>query len=257
MSQKLHATKNYRLFELCTFNRDVTKVSKLKKSLRQHGYIPAYPMHVIRNGAGKLKIKAGHHRFVAAMELGLPVFYVICDDNATIHELERATTPWKMRDYLASFCRCGMPDYLELRTYIEATGIGIQAAVSMHGGQCAGSGNFGAAFKGGTYKIVDREHPRKVAEIVSHCTSAGVECARHPLFVTAVSQMLRLETFDARQFMGRVTVNAEMAKRQPSLDAYRQLIEAIYNRKSQHKVPLAFLCAQAARERAVGRSREG
>ena len=76
MVQALQSTINYNLFELHDLNRDVEKIDRLKASMMRHGFIKAYPLHVMKNGFGKLKVKAGHHRLTAAKDLGLPVFYV-------------------------------------------------------------------------------------------------------------------------------------------------------------------------------------
>jgi len=249
MAYKLQATRDYRIFELAEFNRDVTNIKKLKQSMQRHGYIPAYPLHVMRKPSGHLAVKAGHHRLEAAMSLKIAVFYIICEDQATIYELEAATDCWSLADYMVSFCRCAFRDYVAIRDYINATGISLSHAIAMHGGHCAGSGNFGPQWKSGTYKIKDTDHPRQVAQIIALCDAAGMECARHVHFVAAISQMLRVPAFDVRQFLTRVDANAALGKRQPGVQAYRELIETIYNRNSHKKLPLAFMCADASRQR--------
>ncbi|MDD5037054.1 MAG: ParB N-terminal domain-containing protein [Methylococcaceae bacterium] len=249
MSYKLNATKNYGLFELATFNRDVSKTKKLEASMKQHGYIPAYPLHVTRNGNGKLLIKAGHHRFEVAQRLGLPVFYVICEDTATIHELEGSTILWRLKDYLQSFSRCGMADYQSIADYTERTGIPLVCAISMFGGQSAGSGNFQQAFKAGTYRITDRDHAEQVATIVQRCKAAGFKHATINLFVAAVSRSLRVPSFVAKKFVQRVESHPELLCRQAHLDAYMDMVEMVYNYGSQKKIPLAFMAKQAAQDR--------
>lgn len=72
MIAKLLSTKDYSRFELCQFNRSVAKTKNLRDSMKEHGFIPAYPIHCTLKG-GKLQIKAGHHRFEVAQELGLAV----------------------------------------------------------------------------------------------------------------------------------------------------------------------------------------
>jgi hypothetical protein len=131
MKDRLQSTKNYDLFELHDLNRDVERIEKLKTSMRRHGFINAYPMHVMKNGSGKLKVKAGHHRLSAAKDLGIPVYYVVSDDNASIQELENATNPWTMKDYLTSYVRQGRPEYIEVYKYVEETGISLTPAAGI------------------------------------------------------------------------------------------------------------------------------
>ena len=137
----IQGTTNYDRFELFEFNRDVGKTTALERSMLAYGWHP-YPMHVVKNGSGKLKIKAGHHRFHVARKLGIPCKYVIAEDQGeTIQELEVATRPWTLQDYLASYCRVGNEHYINVKNYLELTGIPIQCAISMLAGQTAASGN--------------------------------------------------------------------------------------------------------------------
>ena len=96
-------TKNYDRFDLHEINRPVKNTKKLELSMIEHGFIDAHPLHVITNGNGKLKIKDGHHRFMVARKLGIPVKYVVCDDAAGIHQLVETTNKWSLRDYLSSY----------------------------------------------------------------------------------------------------------------------------------------------------------
>lgn len=151
---KIQVTRNYDKFELLAFNRDVKRTTALERSMERYGWIDAYPMHVVPNGGVKLKIKAGHHRFTVAKKLGLPIKYVVCKDQGeTIHELEVATTPWTLKNYLDSFVRCERPDYISVKEYHEKTGINLSQCISMLGGDLASSHNMGKKFKDGTYKV--------------------------------------------------------------------------------------------------------
>ena len=107
MSGRILESNNYSRFELTPFNRDVKKTKHLESLMRREGWIDAYPAHVIRNGDGRLLIKAGHHRFVVAQRLGIPIKYVECKDTTTIHELEKATIRWSIQDYLDSYVKEG------------------------------------------------------------------------------------------------------------------------------------------------------
>lgn len=246
---KIFTTKDYDLFEVLAFNRDVVKTADLELSMVKHGFIPAYPLHCVRNGNGKLKVKAGHHRLEVAKRLGLAVHYVVCDDTASIQSLEAATRPWSMRDYLTSFARSGLDDYQIVKDYVARTGITMAAAVSMFGGHSAGSGNINHSFKGGEYKVVDMQHPEDVACIVGKCKEYGVPCAKHLMFVNAISRLVRVPQFDAERFLHKVSANVTMMRKQPNLRGYMDMIEAVYNRNSQDKVPLAFMADEAMKKR--------
>lgn len=246
---KMYQTSDYEIFEMHEFNRDVKKIKDLMKSMRAHGHIPAYPLHVQKGKGGKLKVKAGHHRLFVAMELGIPVYYVICDDLATIHELEKATNSWSMSDYLASWCRVGKDDYIEVRDYCTRTGIPLSLAASMFYGNQAGSGNYNDPFKAGTFKIKDRTQAQTVADIVAHMKNCGVDCYNAQLLVKAISRILYVKEFDVETFKMKVRSHTHMITRQANEKEYMNMIEAVYNRQNKDKIPLAFLADTAAKER--------
>lgn len=249
---KVMQTRNYEMFELMPFNRDVEKTRHLERSMSEHGWIDAYPLHVKRNGGTKFLIKAGHHRYHVAKKLGIPVKFVICDDDATIHELEKATTGWAMRDYLTSYCRLGKEDYIRVKSYCDTTGIGLTNAISMLGGHSAGTGNFGNAFKDGTFKIKGgSRHAETVKNIVLHCQACGIKFASASLFVQAVSRVVQVGGFDIQRFKAKIKTFAQFMEKKANLQQYLELIEEIYNRQAREKIPLAFLATQAARERNV------
>ena len=219
--------------------------------MKTHGFIPAYPLHVVRNGDGKLKIKAGHHRFDVAKKLGLAVWYVICDDSAGIHELEVPTGLWKFRDYMASFCRIGSEPHLAIAEYADRTGISMMQAASMLAGESASSGNQLVHVKKGTFLVKDTAHAELVGKIIVGCKDCGVTFATNSNFVSAVSSIAKLAEFDADNFLHKVAMNPGMMKKQATMAQFVDMIDAVYNYHAKHKIALAFLAREAARNRAA------
>ena len=164
---KLLQTTDYQKFELHRFNRNVEKIKKLEESMVEHGWLDPYPMHTIRSQNGKLLIKAGHHRFQVAQKLGIPVKYVISQDDASIYELEAATRPWLMNDYLVSHIREGInSNYLIVRDYHERTGIKLPLCISLLAGETAGSSNRSKSFKRGNYAVNFTQYAADVEDMI-------------------------------------------------------------------------------------------
>jgi len=250
---KLQVTSDYNRFELCEFNRDVKKTKHLEASMKKHGYIPSYPMHCVQNGSGKLRIKAGHHRFVVARKLGLPVVYVVGEDTATIHELEQGTVPWSPKDFLLSYVRSGnRPAYEAINEYHERTGISLGMCIALLAGDTANSSNQLHRFKAGTYDLAeDTSHAERVAEMVSHCRNEGLPFAAKTIFVQAISRCLRTDEFDPKTFKTRVSTYRGLLVYHVNLDSMMENIESVYNHKSlsKNRVPLKFLASQAVQAR--------
>jgi len=252
MSVAMHCTKNYSLFELCEFNRDLHNLSTLKESMKQHGYIPAYPLHVVRNGNGKLKIKAGHHRFEAAKALGIGVYYVICEDTASVFQLEESGPgEWNFGDFFGGHVRKGEAAHLIVKEYSERTGIGLAQSAALLANESGSSGNQNKYVKAGTYETKDTAHAEKVASAIIGCRNLKVSFATLSNFVSAVGSICRLDEFDVSVFLKRIEVNPSMMRKQATMAQYQEMIEAVYNHKAQYKIPLAFSAREAARNRAA------
>jgi hypothetical protein len=249
MSSKILESNNYSKFELSEINRDVKKTRNLEESMRKHGWIDAYPAHVVRNGNGKLWIKAGHHRFEVARKLGIPVKYVECQDEATIHELEKSSVRWSMQDYLDSFARSGKPAYLTVRDYKERTGIPLLACISLLAGQSADSGNKLAKFKDGTYKIGNLSHSRVVETIINQSRVSGFPYWNSSSYVHAVSKICWAEGFSSGVMTDKIKTYVHFMKKQATKQGYIELLDSIYNRQSREKFPLSFLAEVAAKNR--------
>jgi len=254
MTARLQHTKKYDLFELCYFNRDVKKTKQLEKSMKEHGYIQAYPLHCVKNGSGQLQIKAGHHRFVVAKMLLLEIWYVVCDDDASIHELEAASQNWTPADYLTSHVRDGRDSYEVVREYHERTGIPLQHCIALCAGETCQSSNQTAKFKAGNYVVAeDDTHRKALADLLDHCAECGVKFAKKTLFVQAVSRCLRAPEFDPKVFKQRVATNPGLLVKQPTVDTTMTMIEMVYNHHAvaSNRIALKFVVDRAMQERSA------
>jgi hypothetical protein len=251
MAQILESN-NYGMFEILSFNRDVTKTKKLEASMREHGFLDAHPLDVQRIGNGKLKIKAGHHRFFVARRLGIFVKYVIDNHTATIHELEGTVVPWSMQHFLTSHYRDGKPEYRKVMDYCDETGISVAPAVAMLGGHSAGTANFIDDFKDGTYKVNEGcGHAEIVKGIVLYLKKNGVKFYNNSLLVQAISKIAWVREFDAAQMTSKIKSFHGMMEKKANLDQYLDSLEELYNRQSRSKLPLKFLAIEEAKRRNV------
>lgn len=247
---KILESNNYDNFELCTFNRDLRKIVRLKKTMGKHGWIDAYPCHVIQNGSGKFKIKAGHHRFEVAKQLGIPIKFVVCNDTATIHELEQSTTPWSVEDYLLSYCKTNKPDYQRVLNFHMETGMSISATINMFRGKiAAGGGGEAEDFKDGLFKIKVPNQSREIYDYLMLCKSLGIECYKSHHFVNAISRIMFIKEIDFNVMKKKTKQYKMLFEKKLNLDQFLDMLEDIYNRQAQKKVPLKFLAYQIAKDR--------
>ena len=258
MKYTLESTKNYELFDLYHINRVVDKNSKhysdLLQSMKDHGFIPACPLHCEKNGK-KLKIKQGHHRFTCAMDLGLPVFFVVSDDKASIHDIEKPNTPWGKDDYLTSYAKNGNENYIAVKSYMNKTGIGLAATASMFFGEAAGSGNCfkNDMFEDGKFQVRNMIHAQLVGDIVMFLKKIGIKWAANRAFVRALSRVLFVKEFKAYHFKEKSKKYPFLFTKQRGYIEYTAMIEEIYNYHTPNKgkLNISFLAQQAADRRSA------
>ena len=249
---KIFSTNNYSLFALSPFNRDIRRNRWLKESLLKFGWIPTRPLEVRRRYDGKLEIRDGHHRFELARELKIDIFYGIVTDEATIPDLTITERPWSVWDSLCGHLRTGKSAYKALHEYQKKTGIPLSSCIGLMSGQMSGtSSNKLQKFKEGTYAVGDMTQADMVGEIIILCQTEGIPFARNNYFVQAVSKICLAADFDPKVMMRKISSFPEFMVKQPSKQYYVKMLDEVYNRKSQNKVPLEFQANEAARQRSI------
>ena len=248
---KIQQTTNYGKFLVNEINRDVKKTDMLEKSFLKHGWIDAYPMHVVAN-ADMLTILAGNHRFTVAKKLGIPVKYVICaGDDVTIHELEQSTNSWSMQDYLTSYFRLGLKDYEYVENYRIKTGYPVSVCVSV----CAGMTASGAStfvnrrFKNGDYTIGNIIHAEELFFVTSGLMEIGIKFCTNSNFLKALSKCIIVDQFSIKYFLKKAKTHKAIFEKKPNIELYMAMIESAYNKGSRNSIPLVFLANEAARKR--------
>lgn len=251
MSKRIYDTKNYNMFQTHPFNRDVKKTKDLEKSMLRLGFLPEKHINCVRTEDGKLRIKEGHHRLYVAKKLGLPVHYTISKSDISIYDLERTRRNWSLDDYLIANVREGRDEYVTIMDFQERTGIPLASCISMFSGEEAGSHNKGPAFKGGRYSISDPTHAETVGDIVLYLKNkCKISWAADSRLVQAISKMVKCKEFDVDRFKKKARTHKYLIEKKPNMGAYLEMMETIYNRQAQEKIPIAFIAREAAAKRA-------
>lgn len=251
MNSYIRSTKNYAKFERHQFNRNLKfnwHRQELEDSMKQHGWILAYPMHCIRD-ENKIVIKDGHQRMSAAMKLGISVKFIVCDDDIKISDLIGTVNPWTLQDFLDSHVRAGKPDYVKVKEYAEDTNLSLGASISLLAGKNAGSSHQIHKFKRGQFRLGDPQLAQQMKEIVLDMHVLGIPFATNSLLVQAIAQAIWVKEFSIRQFRYQLSKYNRFLQKRPNIDAYIKNLEQIYNHRNPNKIPLVFMAEEAAKER--------
>ncbi len=245
-------SKDYGKFQVSQFNRNIRASTRsLEDSMKKHGFIAAYPIHCRSGAGGKLIIKAGHHRFEVARKLGIPVFYIVVNDSATITDLEQASRPWSVKDYVDSYVRAVSAPHIAVKAFHDRTGISYTQSASMLGGDSASSKNGTRRLKDGTFRIKDATHAETVGEITDQLKAVGVSFATNENLVSAICSFVWVKAFDPKVFIHRVATNLSMFYKCATLVQYQDMLERVYNHGARHKIAIAFLAREHARSRSA------
>lgn len=250
MSNVIKSTKNYEMFELHEFNRNVENISILETLMRKYGWIDGFPMFVVRQKDGRLIVYDGHHRLEVAKKLGIAAKYVVWEDvGISLPDLILSVQKWTVEQALASHIRAKHPAYIAIKEYMQETGIALGVSSSLLAGESAGSGNKSKAIISGKYKLGDQSHANKVKDIVLHMKACGISFATHSYFLQALSKALWVVEFDIARFKHKISSHASFFSKRPTVNDYLDEIETIYNRQSRERLLLSFLAKEKGKLR--------
>ena len=249
----IHETKKYKMFELHDLNREVkTWLPKFKKTLKHMqkcGFESSKQICVVPNGNGKFKIVDGHHRFVAAKMLGLPIMYSLKGTKISLQSMVETETPWSLSDWLFSYVQQANPNYIATKEYHECTGISLMNCISILGGESAGSNNKFNQFKEGKFILGNQYNAISIKELVLCLKENQFKYATHANLVLALSLIVWVNEFDPTLMVKKLSTHSHLVKRHPSRDDYLDMLEKIYNYRQKDQIPLAFLAKKASAER--------
>ena len=249
MEPTIQSTYNYGLFEYHPFNRSVEKIKRLELSMKKFGFDDGNAIRCVHSstGNGKLVITQGHHRFEVARKLNLPLFYVVVKDTIPIFELEKATVPWKLTDWIKARYNAGDPAAAAVLDYQKRIHCPLSMALSLLSGvgACANGGNCDSKIKNGTYKLGDMTHAHDLADLLEFIDSVPdfpKYIRLHTPFMKSISRCLLTPCFDVNVFKKKLPTRVKFFKQCHSVPDYLELLQEFYNHglKESNKIPLKF-----------------
>jgi hypothetical protein len=255
--KKIQTTKDYRMFERHSGeNRplDIKKHKKLMDSMKLYGFLPCFPIVVVRNSKGHLIVKDGQHRLLIAETLKLPVHWIeetIDFDVAIVNSTARV---WQLRDYAQKHAANGLKAYSEGLTFAEAHSLPLGISFAL----LAGTTNFAnceQAFTDGSWKVKDRSWADAVAGIYGPLVVMASQM-RNARLIEACMAVCRVPGFDASRLLNGAERCREKLVAYSTRDAYLDMMEELYNYGRKQLVGLKSAAVMAMRERsAIGKKK--
>ena len=232
---KVHTTRDYSLFKSIDGNRNknLLHINRLKKSMSEK-YL--FTIVVVNE---KYEIIDGQHRFEVIKELGLPLHYVVLDGYGLteVHILNQNSKTWNMDDFLNGYCDLGYADYLIYRKFKNDYNLGNNEVLNLLNGTTHHGKN--VSFYDGTFKVIDIAKSRNIMDTILLVQPYYEGCKRRS-FIFAMIGLLKNPKFDMNEFLGKLKQQPTALMDLPTITAYVELIEEIYNYRRRDKINLRF-----------------
>jgi len=244
-------TRNYALFEKHGDNRKLklTKHKKLFNSMEKKGFFPFWPVIVGDNGNGKLKIHDGQHRVEIAESSGLPIYYIISDQDFNIAEINDTQKTWDTLDYAEVYAAQGIKAYQEGLAFMTEHKIAIAQTFALLSGVTNYS-HIEGIFKSGKFLIKNRDWAEKVVGVFCPIRDMSPKINR-TAFIQACMAACQVKYFDVSRMVYAAEKQRDRLVAYSTRDAYLEMMEEIYNKQRQAKFshPLKFDAIEAMRRR--------
>lgn len=237
---KVYYTNDLSLFKFMEGNRtpNPSHISKIIKSMEQIGLLMN---PIIINS--QLEIIDGQHRFLAAKEVGIGVYYIIAEDYniKEVHALNVNQKQWTTKDFIEGYADMGKKDYILLKEYMNKYPFLIptaayEIAISEGGFQ----GNNGSKVKEGGFVF-----KRNWDEACYLADSLKVikdyfEEAYKKSFVAALLNAYNKEYFNMESFIYKCKKYPTKLYNCPKQSEFNKMIEDVYNYRNHKKINLRY-----------------
>jgi hypothetical protein len=243
----VYQTTDYQIFATHFGNRAINKlhVERLKKSFQeQYLFSP-----IIVNE--KYEIIDGQHRFEAAKQLNLPLYYIVVAGYSLreIQMLNAGTKNWEKQDYLYAYCDLGLKPYLQLKQFMAEfpdlklhicemlltnTTNGANFTYKTNSGNASGSAK-SMVFQNGQFEVKDYNeacaNAKKIMQLKQYYDGYNRQ-----MFVQAMLQMFKNPQFDFDVFLSKVALNPRALVPCVTVSETKKMIVEIYNYRNRNKI---------------------
>ncbi len=237
----ISVTRDYSKFILSKkTNRDVNcaKHAKLYDSMQRYGFIAAFPLVCMRHGE-KLVVKDGQHRLTFAMELGLPVYWIMSACDYDVAQVASSGVPWSIEDHLRLAAKEGDADCAKVLEFASRHGIAPASAAALLA-NVATTMQTNDLIKRREYKIKDELGAARVLALYADLVAIGAG-ANGARLLSACFAACQVSGFDPRRLVTGAKRQREKLIAYATVKAYLVMLEHIYNygQANKNNVPLA------------------
>lgn len=235
-NNQVYYTDKYGQFSFIRGNREMSqsRITKIKNAYANGiNLFPYCPILVNK----KYKIIDGQHRFVAATQLKIPVYFMFVADYdlKQIARINSNSQSWKTKDFLNCYIDLGIKDYKQLEEYIDRFKVPITSALNLLAyGKVSSGGGMTEKFKNGEFRINHMDVAVRVGAIYQDYLGLAAFHKSRAL-VVACSMLSTSEKYNHEEVFKKLVKNKEKIEIQEGPKDYIAHIELLYNKGNQKR----------------------
>lgn len=237
-------TTDYEMFSLLEYNKDINRltIEKLKKSIRFRNLLEYRPILVSEG----LEIIDGQHRFEAAKELQVPIYYTVQSNNKPedVYILNINQKIWTKEDFLKYFCKTGNSHYCRLKSFMKEHKLNLSCALTALNQNLGGYDS--QLFKEGKFKFPDTEKEQECLEVLKNVQESiqyikekteGEKSYLNGVFVQrSLIYFFNLKSFEYETFKTKLKYRLDLIRPCARLRDYIEIFITIYNWKNKNPI---------------------
>ncbi len=239
---EVNSTTDFALFKLRHDNRKKISrdhINKIKSSVKECNLLEMRPIMVNQD----MEIIDGQHRFIAAKELGVSIYYEIQEKLGPMHMvLLNTSKSWNAEDFLNFYVKNEYPEYIKLDRYIRMHNLPINVVLSMMMGRLRAEhkefrmGNFKFSF---IYTQDQIDACWNTIELIKK--RKGVSASRYTLsskFWLSILQLVSNEYFNEEKWFQNMEKMIERFGVRVTQKDYAKMFMYIHNYRNPKQVNL-------------------
>lgn len=242
----VYRTYDYSKFRIMADNRNLNLLH-VKRLVQSFGIKHLVSPLIVNE---YLEVIDGQHRLEASKESGNPVYYIMVDGYGIedVQILNTNQKNWQKLDYLESYCAAGRKPYLEFKKFMsDFPELSFQACERILTGYSQGK----KMGKVGNHKVQMRDFEegklfipdvnksysvaRKIMDFKPYYAGFG-----RGIFATVMLSLLKSKNYNHKEMLHKLSVAPIKLQDCLNVEAYKMLLEDIYNHKRQKENKVSF-----------------
>ena len=207
-------------------------ITALKHSMNESGFLQSQPIIVDEN----MNIIDGHHRFVCAKELGIPLYYKVVE-GAKLYDYAKATSvvkKWSSADWAEDHASTGDQDYIKLKGLVTQFNLRLTTAIPLaESGSTRDRSSFIDKMRDKKFHVKNWGDAFSRAKMLQEVRDISAKTGEYARYHNAWIAVSRHQRYNHKHFMTKLRKYVSLIREEPHVELYIKSILAVYNYRTK------------------------